>query len=525
MAEKTLEEQINELAAKFAPVFEKFAELSVAQTVLLLEQAQMSGKLTQPLTQVDIQAFSQYNMIENAKMASHRLQELANIANKEKDVVKAAWYQKLAHSYDALVNVHQNELNKLAGYKLNTTIFEGLDKALLVENITHFTVDFINQSYTDGLADAIGTHYDEAAALVDDVLIFKTTIPNWVDSLIAKIGLNSKSLSGIAMKGFGLNMAFTLEYYAVEWFFREVVFEPLGLYENETYISLSDKIFGSLDSIKIGTSDFDAVSSVYALLQANARNTLDETQWARLFGSDEVRKMDMEMVNDVLKQSIKLVTGENVAVNNTSNIIYEVKKNYEAFKKVCGFDLLTIDHSKLFKNLKHERELYDEFYQQDDLGAAYRYALKNLNSFVIASNEKASGDYNGERFLADNEDALQYTTAAGEGYANAGDSSRYVTSLLLNLADELGDNSLLTFGKNLHQWNIVTNQKGVEVSAMDGDKTQFMLGNIGNDTLIGGNQNDIIIGKDGDDYIIGGNGSDQLYGLHGGAVSKLLTKF
>ena len=72
------------------------------------------------------------------------------------------------------------------------------------------------------------------------------------------------------------------------------------------------------------------------------------------------------------------------------------------------------------------------------------------------------------------------TTAAGESYANAGGSSRYVTSLLLNLADELGDNSLLTFGKNLHQWNVVTNQKGVEVSAMDGDKTQFMLGNIGN---------------------------------------------
>ena len=89
-----------------------------------------------------------------------------------------------------------------------------------------------------------------------------------------------------------------------------------------------------------------------------------------------------------------------------------------------------------------------------------------------------------EHFFADNKDALQYTTAAGEGYANAGGNSRYVTSLLLNLADELGDNSLLTFGKNLHQLNIVTNQKGVEVSAMDGDKTQFMLGNIGNYFLI-----------------------------------------
>ena len=72
------------------------------------------------------------------------------------------------------------------------------------------------------------------------------------------------------------------------------------------------------------------------------------------------------------------------------------------------------------------------------------------------------------------------TTAAGEGHANAGGNSRYVTSLLLNLADELGDNSLLTFGKNLHQWNVVTNQKVVEVSAMDGDKTQFIFGNIGN---------------------------------------------
>ena len=72
--------------------------------------------------------------------------------------------------------------------------------------------------------------------------------------------------------------------------------------------------------------------------------------------------------------------------------------------------------------------------------------------------------------------------------------------------------TMLTFGKNLHQWNVVTNQKGVEVSAMDGDKTQFMLGNVGNDTLIGDNQNDIIIGKDGNDFIIGGVGNDWISG-------------
>ena len=390
MADITFDKFVDGFVDFSKNLFSKFAELSVAQTVLLLEQAQASGKLTQPLTQVDIQAFSQYTMIENAKMASNRMLELAN---KEGNEVKAAEYRKLANNYDALANVHQNELNKLAGYKLNTTIFDGLDKMLLVDNITQFIVDFINQSYTDGLADAIASHYDEAAKLVDDVLIFKTTIPNWVDSLIAKIGLNPKSLSGIAMKGFGLNFLFTVEYYAVEWFFREIVFEKLGLYENETYISLSDKIFGSLDSIKIGTTEFDAVSSVYALLQANARNTLDETQWARLFGSDEVRKMNMEMVRDVLKESIKIIAGKEIAVDTPEQMIKAVQENYGAFKKARGFDLIVIDNLNLVNNLKHDRELYDAFYQQNDLGIAYRYALKNLNNFVIASNEKVSIDY------------------------------------------------------------------------------------------------------------------------------------
>ena len=127
----------------------------------------------------------------------------------------------------------------------------------------------------------------------------------------------------------------------------------------------------------------------------------------------------------------------------------------------------------------------------------------------------ASGEYKGERFFADNEDALQYTTAQGEGFDVDGNASnQYVNDLLLNLSREINSPYFLwtSFTKDLQQWNIVTNKDGGNVSALDAEKTQFMLGNIGNDRLIGGNKDDVLIGRNGDDYLYGGKGSDQLYG-------------
>ncbi|MBQ9601370.1 MAG: hypothetical protein IJR46_05085, partial [Neisseriaceae bacterium] len=126
-----------------------------------------------------------------------------------------------------------------------------------------------------------------------------------------------------------------------------------------------------------------------------------------------------------------------------------------------------------------------------------------------------SGEYKGERFFTDNEDALQYTTAQGEGFDVDGNASnQYVNDLLLNLSREINSPYFLwtSFTKDLQQWNIVTNKDGGNVSALDAEKTQFMLGNIGNDRLIGGNKDDVLIGRNGDDYLYGGKGSDQLYG-------------
>ena len=99
-----------------------------------------------------------------------------------------------------------------------------------------------------------------------------------------------------------------------------------------------------------------------------------------------------------------------------------------------------------------------------------------------------------------------------------------VNDFLLNLSREIDIHHFVwtTLAKDMHQWNIVTNKNGGNATALDAEKTQFMLGNIGNDTLIGGNKNDVIIGRNGDDYLYGGMGSDRLYGGDG---LKLLTSF
>ncbi|MBR7059247.1 MAG: hypothetical protein IKI22_01400, partial [Neisseriaceae bacterium] len=127
-----------------------------------------------------------------------------------------------------------------------------------------------------------------------------------------------------------------------------------------------------------------------------------------------------------------------------------------------------------------------------------------------------NNEYNGEKFFSDNKDVLQYTTAQGEGFLNVSSKSdKYIDNFLIYVSRQLCDNEFLLWSfikSEQHQWNIVTNTKGGNATAMDNEKTQFMLGNDGNDTLIGGDLNDIIIGSNGNDYLYGGLGSDKLYG-------------
>ncbi|MBR3482776.1 MAG: hypothetical protein IKH45_07870, partial [Neisseriaceae bacterium] len=60
-----------------------------------------------------------------------------------------------------------------------------------------------------------------------------------------------------------------------------------------------------------------------------------------------------------------------------------------------------------------------------------------------------NGVYHGERFFADNEDVLQYTTAMGTGFASASQSNKYIDSFLMDLSSQIsknGDEPLLWTG-------------------------------------------------------------------------------
>ena len=403
---------LNELWEKFCDSFEKnfyvkSTQLTIAQVASLLE-----GYQPGTLTQVDIDASSAYATIVQSKLIAANLMDKSKTASNK---VMGKLYETMSHAYEKLSSIYTTELNKIAKnngasvssnpfetlenisgkLKFNESMFQKFTRADVVENIAQIAGQFAQSFYDNEIdhSEAFANAVHNGLHLLNDAVV--TTFLNEklvpiLDSWIAKVGLNPKTLPMLAAKGFGINLILTVEFEVVSKLAYKILdSDYVHLYDREWFVSASDWIFGNLDKIAIGSAEFDAVSSVYALLQANADKNyhLSVEEWNILFGSDEVRNMDIAKVKDVLASAVKIVTGKEITVN---------------------------------------------------------------------------------------------TTAVGEGYANAEGSSRYVTSLLLNLADELGDNSLLTFGKNLHQWNVVTNQKGVEVSAMDGDKTQFMLVNIGN---------------------------------------------
>ena len=207
---------------------------------------------------------------------------------------------------------------------------------------------------------------------------------------------------------------------------------------------------------------------------------------------------------------------------------------YDLFDKIDGgIRELLDDRDDSWVNLIIDKLDSKRLEELDDDTLAQNAVFEQLHNWYYhkVNNEQ----YNGERFFADNKDALQYTTAQGEGFNVENKSNKYVDSFLSNLSHEKIDISYFLWSnltKDMHQWNIVTNKNGGNATALDAEKTQFMLGNIGNDTLVGGNKNDIIIGRDGDDYLYagslscdndegshnvlnGGKGNDHLFGAAG----------
>ncbi|MBR6026749.1 MAG: hypothetical protein IK065_04035, partial [Neisseriaceae bacterium] len=336
------------------------------------------------------------------------------------------------------------------------------------------------------------------------------------DSIISKLGLNPKTLASIALRSFGAQVLLTAEFYAIESL-AEYLFDKAGLYDNETYISLSDKIFRTIDGVTITDPlEFDAVSSVYSLLQANARNTLNEADWKQLFGADEIRKMDMDKVKNVLKQSIRLITGKEIEINTTEDMIKAVQENYKAFKDVRGFSLLLTDRETLWKAVTSK-----ELYEYSDLGLAHRYSLKNLNNFLITSNENSNEKVSIYSKHNQNGELDMYSPDNKNGM-----TVEYIQDRAKMLWFKIEyDSQNLSYDKRLNEGllpfpvrgnlQFVDNDSNITLD-IDGlginERKYFRFGDTGDDNLTGGGLQDKLYGGLGNDTLDGGKGGDYLEG-------------
>lgn len=212
--------------------------------------------------------------------------------------------------------------------------------------------------------------------------------------------------------------------------------------------------------------------------------------------------------------------------------------------------------------------------QENTTGIAYRYALQELNPFVIigANYEKFNGSYQLERYnettglgltdrwIADRSEMLLWKLRININDANASESDPYFKQITAGISitpplyfedrttgDKFyignvarpyyifgseGDDAII-YGRGYddHLYGMggddiingsggndyIEGGDGNDILNGDGDNgdPSRLNGPSGNDTLYGGNGRDILHGNDGNDILDGGVGSDALYGGKG----------
>ena len=536
---------------------EKIAEFSVALVTVALSENELDikGGIAN-ITQTDIRALNLATASNMAKKLAEQMQEKVKLLEVS-NPLQSKIYSLIGETLHVEADAYNNRLNEYAqlnkatvgstpfetveniSHKFNTNLFSKLDRAIIFTNIGEMIVDFVeNYKISDSINSE--TLLDFTGSALEVIRDYATTLEKFkapsIDNLVSKLGLNPKTLLGVAAKGFAINAVLTLDYVIVKAV-AEAIFdsEYVHLYDREWFVSASDKIFGSLDNIAIGSAEFDAVSSVYALLQANADKNyqLSIEEWNILFGSDEVRNMDIAKVKDVLASAVKIVTGKEITVNTTEDMVNAVKEYYDEFQAVRGFGFMV----PLSENFWQ-----DHIHEDNDFGLAMRYALKNLNSFIISSNkaENIVIDYaplnqHGELNLysADNPNGMT------EKYIQ--DRLNMLKSLIFNQSHDdeyhdlsfgiiLGNSLDSAYGDDADYSSIADKPHKKIVFGTDDNDSNIqggvmgdnLYGGAGNDTLKGGTQTitenidgaNIVTGEEDDnarDYLEGGTGFDTYY--------------
>ena len=408
--------------------------------------------------------------------------------------------------------------DKVLGHtEVSANVFDLLGKIFNYTEFVRMSVQDVNTADSENVSNYIMNWITYSSQLAGPADRF---INNGLDSgLLSKIPvLSAKNLVSIAARGVLTGILTDMSYkagYAVgEWIWNDV-FEYL--YDGQTAYEIYADEFEALYSTIFSHLTADKLNAVIAFNTMILGNFVNEQgksviteDTAILFGSDDYKSMDFDKALKSYKKLYKAVSGKDDAKNITGaeELIRHMEGSYPLFKEYRG-KLLNI-----LQGLEDTEELFTLSQGDDETALAYRYALVNLNPFVLMDIDHTKHNPNGELDLY-----------------HAKTNPNGLTPIYLEKRAEMMsvmmDKMTGKFIQNKYNYQDLAENISVNETSLDGhhgnidtynDNTQVIFGGTGNDTIKAkdtGDNNNFLFGGAGHDIIIGGKGNDYLEGGQG----------
>lgn len=336
--------------------------------------------------------------------------------------------------------------------------------------------------------------------------------------------MSGKHLVAIAARGVFMgiltDMVYKVSYGAGEWFFTDG-FKLLGykqpLYEMEGFAKWSDKFYKTIFQDIEGT-ELNAVIAFNTMILGNfineANQSVIDSDTVALLGDDDYKNVDFKKALANYKKLYELVSGQNDvhSVNDAQSMIEHMEKSYPIFKDLRGEKLLI-----LLDNEPNQAVL-EQAKQEDSNGVAVRYALKQLNPFVLLSDkvDYQQHNHNGEL------DLYSSTNPNGMTEIYIQKRAEMLLAWLKNQPETL-HSDFMDIAQDIHlqstmrDYSAGNNGIKKEVSQVifgsdNSERDKQLNGGLKDDFIFGGGGNDILRGDSGKDYLEGNLGNDILRG-------------
>ena len=456
----------------------------------------------------------------------------------------ASYYDRIEKTLNKNIDVIKDRMSRypalLERYKvkLSDTPEKILDK-VVSKRYGEYLFRKMGSVFSYGnLLKALLTEFDSSSS--ESVLDWATTLDSAIANLFTEgfvrgkkeyLGflnnfrlMSAKNLAAMAARGIlvGIvtDLTFKVSYAAGKFIFNDVTkwFTGSTLYEKEGFINATDAILPALLNDLSG-NELDNAMTVRLLLTNTFRNEdndiIDLNDVSFLFGSDEYRDMDYQKVKNVYQGLYNLMTGktERLSINTSQEFKEHLqsKQVIELFKQYRGKKLMS------FNGFTPEF-MSRQITEPDPIGISWRYALKNLNSFVV---EDASF-YTKERLGKEQFDSLKLFDIRDPSTAS-GMTKEYIEhrlDMLGNLNSRIPKVTYKDIASGLLIEPIGSNRPGATIPANDEmiifgtDKAEDkgeLTGKGSNDHIFAGGGNDVLNGGRGNDYLEGGTGFDTYH--------------